>query len=147
MAASLPPSESFNDPGWIPGYWNLNPSQRANILADSIWLERRLIRYLASVARFNEINIGEGESGGREWRLKIKRSDGNVRLEFSYKFHSPTWSSLRASPVVFIRSFISGQYEQFQRFDVDADFNSSIFMDDQIRPQIYDALYRFLVDE
>jgi hypothetical protein len=149
MAAYPPPptpSDSFNDPGWIPGYGNLNPSQRTNILVDSIWLERRLIHYLASVARFNEIKIAEGVSLAIEWRLMVKRSDGNVRLEFSYKYQRPTWTSIRASPVVFIRTFISGQYEEFQRFVADADFNESIFMDDRIRPLIYDALYQFLED-
>jgi hypothetical protein len=143
--ATYSPSPSFNDPGWIPGYWNLTPEERNSILDKSIRIESHLKRKLQDT-QIEELELGEGNIGALEWTLMfLREDDGNVRLVFSYMTDKdPYWRSIRASPVVFVRSFMSGQWEGFKRFEVDAGFDAWTLASPVMRPVLGGVFSRLI---
>jgi hypothetical protein len=145
--ADIIPSPSFTDPGWVPEYEHLNPEQRLDILSKSIKLERGFLRFLASLdGKYDEFQLGKGKRDDFEWVLKYERSDGNIRLKYSYryKYKNSPWRSISASPVVFIRSLVSGQWESFKRFELDADFDYWTITGAAIRVDIGNVLQRII---
>jgi hypothetical protein len=144
--ADITPSPSFNDPDWVPGFENLTPDERLRILENSIWIENSLRQYIASATPFAELILREDTFGDEfEWKLKIRSLDGNVRLVYSYRLNSQQWKSVSASPVVFIRSVISGQWEDFQRFDMDAGFDEHYLVSDVTRQEILNVFVRLFL--
>jgi hypothetical protein len=139
--ATYPPSPSFNDPGWIPGYWNLTPEERISVLVKSMRIEDHMKRKL----HMEEMELGEGTFGTAEWNLMFLQEDGNVRLVFSYISDGDSrWRSIRASPVVFIRSFMSGQWEGFKRFEMDAGFDTWMLASPGMRPVLGGVFSRII---
>jgi hypothetical protein len=143
MAALPPsPSSSFGDPGWIPGYENLTPEQRQDALNKSMWMEAKLREHVQQV-NDKFVRLGVRKFGDVQWILEYRNKDGQDSLVFQHR-HYPegnTWYTISAPMRIFIRSLVSGQYENLSRFSADPGFEGWIFTGEFMREKL-DLLIR-----
>jgi hypothetical protein len=137
--AAFNPSSSFGDPDWIPGYENLTPAQRYDALNKSKWIEEKLIDHVQQLD-VDYLKLGERINGDVQWILEYGKDDGVDLLEFRYRRYpgGTSWCIFSASVHIFVRSLVSGQYENLTRFRMSSNpgCENWVFTSDSMREKL-----------